>query len=143
MGSALCTEVGTDTAVEASSGPACIAGVGTAVGTDAGIEAGVQAQLPGKADTGAVEALSRLPPADKERVDNFLRVLKLTGSTPDASTVDSLLRLMRTLPAPEAPRALLATIQAEYPALFARLHESMVRTQQRLATGPGKATPAK
>merc|ERR1711924_441080 len=97
-----------------------------------GVDAGVQAELPSQPDpnaaAAAAAALSRLPPADKDRVENFLRVLTVTGGAHDTSTVDSLLRLMRSLPAPEGPRVLLATLQAEHPALFARLHESMVRT---------------
>merc|ERR1711924_283795 len=137
------TESGTDTA-DACSGYPCIAapGISAAVGTELGVEAGVQAELPGQADPSAVATLARLPPADKERVDNFLRVLKLANPSADGQigtgfTVDALLRLIRTLPAPEGPRALLAVIKAEHPALFARLHDSMLRTQQRLAASAG------
>ena len=38
-------------------------------------------------------------------------VLTVTGGAADASTVDSLLVLMRSLPAPEGPRALLAAVK--------------------------------
>merc|ERR1712192_247023 len=120
--------------------------MGTAVGTDSGVDASVQAEFVGTCEQSeptnsdimdAAGALARLPPGDKAQVENFLRVLSVTGGAADASTVEALLKLMRSLPPPEGPRALLGVLKIEQPALFARLHESMLRTHQRQARGDG------
>eukprot|EP00928_Gymnodinium_smaydae_P007770 TRINITY_DN12783_c0_g1_i1.p1 TRINITY_DN12783_c0_g1~~TRINITY_DN12783_c0_g1_i1.p1 ORF type:complete len:292 (-),score=67.08 TRINITY_DN12783_c0_g1_i1:9-884(-) len=100
------------------------------VGTDAAVpnvSVGVQAQLPST----AVAAGSSLSELETARVEGFLQSLRETNGAANALTVNTLLVLLKSLSAPAAQRGLMVRLQQEQPRLFARLHESMRRTQER------------
>jgi len=129
---------GTHTPVEettASLAPGVDVGVSTlAECADAGCQAAPSSFTPAGSLGVGVSALSD---RDSARITGFLADLRSTNAPADASTVEAMLRLLQTLPAPEGRRVLLDAIRREHPALFQRLHESMLRTQKRMAAGGG------
>ncbi|CAE7193016.1 unnamed protein product [Symbiodinium natans] len=112
--------------------PTLVPSTGIAVGTEPSLDAAVQSDGPLLDE----EALSVLSARDAARVTGFLRGLRDTRAAFDATTVEALLRLLRSLPAPDGPRVVLNAIRQDQPVLFDRLHESMRRTQQRMGSGP-------
>ncbi|CAE7772879.1 oxyS [Symbiodinium microadriaticum] len=111
--------------------PTLVPSKGIAVGTEPSFDAAVQSDGPLLDE----EALSVLSARDAARITGFLRGLRDTRSGFDATTVEALLRLLKSLPAPDGPKILLNAIRQDQPALFERLHESMRRTQQRTSAG--------
>mmetsp|Transcript_80296 Transcript_80296/g.186465 ORF Transcript_80296/g.186465 Transcript_80296/m.186465 type:complete len:133 (+) Transcript_80296:83-481(+) len=98
-------------------------GTSISVGPEPAHEVGIQA------DSHALGlATDALNEQQALKVAGYLRSLRAEGT----ANIQELLALMRELPAPEGPRVLLNAIRHEQPALFARLHESMLRTKRRV-----------
>eukprot|EP00931_Biecheleriopsis_adriatica_P059229 TRINITY_DN35408_c0_g1_i2.p1 TRINITY_DN35408_c0_g1~~TRINITY_DN35408_c0_g1_i2.p1 ORF type:complete len:200 (-),score=41.35 TRINITY_DN35408_c0_g1_i2:63-662(-) len=108
------------------------AAIGVGIGPGPVVHAGVQASPEQSGDALGV-AVGALAAQDAARVADFLRSLREAKGAASSETLDELMKLMRTLPAPAGPRILLNAIRHEQPALFERLHESMKRTQQRVS----------
>ncbi|OLQ13696.1 hypothetical protein AK812_SmicGene2323 [Symbiodinium microadriaticum] len=82
--------------------PTLVPSKGIAVGTEPSFDAAVQSDGPLLDE----EALSVLSARDAARITGFLRGLRDTRSGFDATTVEALLRLLKSLPAPDGPKIL-------------------------------------